>query len=203
MNQPATRSYFAHETAVIDEGAIVGTRTRIWHFCHVSDGAVIGERCVLGQNVFVAGRARLGDGVKVQNNVSIYDEVVLENEVFCGPSMVFTNVGTPRAFVDRKHAYQPTRVMQGATLGANCTIVCGVTIGRYALVGAGAVVTHDVPDYGLFVGVPARQKGWVCRCGVPLLSSSGAAGVTALYCPECSSRYQQNEGAIELLEATA
>jgi UDP-2-acetamido-3-amino-2,3-dideoxy-glucuronate N-acetyltransferase len=157
-----------HESAYVDEGATVGAGTRIWHFCHVMPGAVIGPRCNLGQNVVVMGGTRLGENVKVQNNVSIYEGVELEDDVFCGPSMVFTNVVNPRSHVSRKHEYLRTLVRRGATIGANATVVCGVTIGEYAFVGAGAVVTRDVPSYALVVGVPARRIGWVCACGVRL-----------------------------------
>lgn len=180
-----------HPTATVDEGASVGAGTRIWHYCHVTGGARIGAGCVLGQNVFVGGRAVIGDRVKLQNNVSIYDGVRLEDEVFCGPSMVFTNVLTPRAFIERKHAFVDTRVGRGATLGANSTVLCGTTIGAYALVGAGAVVTHDVAPHALVLGVPARQAGWVCRCGETL-----AAGADALVCPGCGARYLERAGAL-------
>jgi UDP-2-acetamido-3-amino-2,3-dideoxy-glucuronate N-acetyltransferase len=158
-------SYFAHPSAIVDEGAQIGAGTRIWHFVHVSSGARIGRNVVLGQNVFVAGGAVIGDDCKVQNNVSVYDGVILENGVFCGPSAVFTNVNNPRARVERKDEFRPTRVCEGATLGANCTIVCGVTVGRYAFIGAGAVVTRDVPDHALVTGVPARIAGWMSRHG--------------------------------------
>ena len=152
-------SYHAHETAIVDEGAQIGADTRIWHWVHVCPGARIGERCSLGQNVFVGNDVVIGNNVKIQNNVSVYDAVTLEDDVFCGPSMVFTNVYNPRAAVTRKNEYRRTLVRQGATLGANCTIVCGATIGRYAFVGAGAVVQKDVPDFALVVGVPARHIG--------------------------------------------
>lgn len=157
--------YSHHPTAVIDEGADIGEGTKIWHFCHVSAGARIGRGCVLGQNVYLAPTAVLGDGVRVQNNVSIYDGVVLEDHVFVGPSAVFTNVTTPRAEFPRRDRYERTRVGRGASIGANATIVCGHDIGRYALIGAGAVVTRAVPDHQLWLGVPARPIGWVCRCG--------------------------------------
>lgn len=158
-------SFFHHPTAIIDEGAEIGEGSRIWHFCHVSAGARIGRGCVLGQNVYVAGTAVLGDGVRVQNNVSIYDGVVLCDHVFVGPSAVFTNVSTPRSEFPRKGAYEPTRIGRGASIGANATIVCGHDIGDYAMIGAGAVVTRAVPGHQLWLGVPARPAGWVCRCG--------------------------------------
>lgn len=173
-------SYFAHPSAVVDEGARIGDRTRIWHFCHVMSGAQLGERCVLGQNVFVAGGVRIGDGVKIQNNVSVYRGVTLEDDVFCGPSMVFTNVRNPRGHVERKDAFEATRVCRGATLGANCTIVCGNRIGRYAMVAAGAVVTGDVPDHALVVGVPARVVGWMSPAGhrLPIPAEQPSGPVT-------------------------
>ena len=160
--------YFVHETAIIDEGATIGEGSRIWHWVHICGGAVIGRNCSFGQNVFVGNKARIGNNVKVQNNVSIYDDVILEDDVFCGPSMVFTNVYNPRAAVERKNEYRTTLVRKGATLGANCTIVCGVTIGRHAFIGAGAVVNRNVPDYALMVGVPARQIGWMSEYGEQL-----------------------------------
>src|SRR6186997_3683504 len=152
--------YYVHESSYLDAGAVVGKGTKIWHFCHVMPGAVIGERCSLGQNVVVMNGTKVGNNVKVQNNVSIYEGVELEDDVFCGPSMVFTNVLNPRAHVSRKHEYRKTLVRRGATIGANATIVCGTTLGEYAFVGAGAVVSRDVPPYALVVGVPARRTGW-------------------------------------------
>lgn len=181
-------SYFAHDSAVIDPGAEIGEGSKIWHFTHVCGGARIGCDVVLGQNVFVAGGAVVGDRCKVQNNVSIYDGVVLEEEVFCGPSMVFTNVVNPRAGIEKKDEFKPTRVGRGASFGANCTIVCGASIGRHAFIAAGAVVTGDVPDFALMIGVPARHAGWMSEHGERLdlaLSGSGEARcpVTgALYC---------------------
>ena len=151
-------SPFCHPSAVVDDGAQIGDDTRIWHFTHVSAGSVIGERCTIGQNVFVGNRARIGSGVKVQNNVSIYDDIIVEDDVFCGPSAVFTNVINPRARIERKSEYLQTRVCKGATIGANATIICGVTIGEFAFIGAGAVVTEDVPAFALVVGVPASRS---------------------------------------------
>ena len=157
--------FFKHETAIIDEGATIGSDTRIWHWTHVCGGATIGNHCVLGQNVFIANRVRIGNQVKIQNNVSVYDDVILEDDVFCGPSMVFTNVINPRAHIERKQEYKQTRVKKGASLGANCTVICGNTIGEYAMIGAGAVVTKDVKPHALMAGVPARQMGWVSHAG--------------------------------------
>jgi UDP-2-acetamido-3-amino-2,3-dideoxy-glucuronate N-acetyltransferase len=172
-------SYNAHETAIIDEGAKIGQGTRIWHWAHVCSGAQIGEGCSLGQNVFVGNKVRIGNNVKIQNNVSVYDNVILEDDVFCGPSMVFTNVYNPRSAISRKDEYKDTVVKRGATLGANCTIVCGATIGEYAFVGAGAVITKDVPAYALMMGVPARQAGWMSEYGERLeLPLSGYAITT-------------------------
>lgn len=154
-----------HQTAIVDDGAVIGRDTKVWHFSHVSSGAVIGNDCSLGQNVFIGNKVTIGDNVKIQNNVSVYDEVTLEDDVFCGPSMVFTNVHNPRSAVSRKSEYRHTLVKRGATLGANCTIVCGVNIGNHAFIGAGAVVTKDVPDFALITGVPGRQVGWMSAYG--------------------------------------
>jgi UDP-2-acetamido-3-amino-2,3-dideoxy-glucuronate N-acetyltransferase len=178
---PAELDYFVHESSYVDGGASIGAGTRIWHFCHVLSGARIGRDCVLGQNVNVGGGAVIGDGVKIQNNVSIYDGVVLEDDVFCGPSCVFTNVNTPRAFVNRRDEYARTLVRTGTTIGANATIVCGVTLGMYSFVGAGSVVTRDVPDHALVYGNPAVRRGWVCRCGATLDEG--------LVCRQCGLRY--------------
>ena len=175
-----------HPTAVIDEPASIGAHTKIWHFCHVMTGAVIGRECTLGQNVFVATGASIGDRVRIQNNVSVYRGCVIEDDVFLGPSAVLTNVGHPRAEVSRKDAFEPTLIRQGATIGANATIVCGVAVGRYALIGAGTVVTTDVTDYALVVGVPARLRGWVCRCGETLAREN--EGV--LLCNRCKAAYE-------------
>lgn len=158
-------TYFAHESAILDEGAQIGAETKVWHWVHVCSGAEIGERCVLGQNVFVGNRVKLGDNVKVQNNVSIYDNVILEDDVFCGPSMVFTNVYNPRSYITRKDEYRNTLVKKGATIGANATIVCGVTVGEYSFIGAGSLIRTDVKPFALMVGNPAKQIGWMSLYG--------------------------------------
>lgn len=173
-----------HDTAIVDEGAVLGEGTRIWHWTHICGGARIGRNCSLGQNVYVANQVVIGDNVKIQNNVSVYDGVTLEDDVFCGPSMVFTNVVNPRSHVSRKHEYRRTIVRKGATIGANATIVCGHGIGAYAFVGAGAVITRDVPDYALMVGVPARQAGWICQCGTRLPEDGAECA-----CEACGARY--------------
>lgn len=175
-------SYFKHDTAIVDEGASIGDGTKIWHWAHISKGASIGTNCIFGQNVYVGSKAIIGNGVKVQNNVSIYDDVILEDDVFCGPSMVFTNVNTPRAFIERKDEYLKTIVKKGASIGANATVICGVTIGEFAFIGAGAVITKDVPSYALMVGVPAKQIGWV--------SYSGEVLGEDLTCPRDGSKYK-------------
>lgn len=177
--------YFVHESSYVDEGAVIGAGTKIWHFSHIMSGAHIGDNCSLGQNVNIGSKAVLGNNVKVQNNVSIYDEVILEDDVFCGPSMVFTNVINPRSHVIRKDEYRKTHVKKGASIGANATIICGVTIGEFAFVGAGSVVTKDVFPYALFYGNPAQQHGWVCQCGEKL-----DATVTPITCEKCSKEYK-------------
>lgn len=182
--------YYAHPTAVIDEPCEIGGGTKIWHFCHVMKGARIGESCVLGQNVLVANDVVIGSNVKIQNNVSVYTGVELEDDVFCGPSCVFTNVTNPRSQIVRRHLYERTLVRRGATIGANATIVCGVTIGRYAFIGAGAVVCRDTPDYALVLGVPARQMGWMTRHGHRLLATDGNG---VMICRESGWRYQEAE----------
>ena len=187
------KPYFVHESSYVDEPCEIGEGSKIWHFSHVMKNSVIGKGCNLGQNVLVSPGVRLGDNCKVQNNVSLYTGVVLEDHVFCGPSMVFTNVVNPRSEVIRKDEYKPTLVRRGASLGANCTIVCGVTIGQYAFVGAGAVVTRDVPDFALVTGSPARQRGWMCRCGIKLQLSGPAAT-----CSACAAAYRLHEGALAL-----
>ena len=174
---------FIHETAIVDDGVKIGGGSKIWHFCHILPGSCIGDNCVIGQNVMVGPNVSLGNGVKVQNNVAIYAGVTIEDDVFCGPSMVFTNVLTPRAFVERKNEFAPTLVRKGASIGANATIVCGNTIGRYAMIGAGAVVTHDIADHALALGAPARRVGWVSRTGDRL-------GLD-LICPRTGEHYQE------------
>lgn len=181
--------YQAHISAIIDPGAQIGAGSRIWHFCHVSSGAIMGEKCILGQNVFVADGVILGNGVKVQNNVSLYTGVVCEDEVFLGPSMVFTNVINPRSFVERKSEFRSTLVKKGASIGANATVICGVTLGIYCMIGAGAVVTKDVLDFALVAGVPAKQIGWVSRLGHRLHFKDGHA-----VCPESGERFDLLEG---------
>lgn len=184
--------YFIHESAIIDEGARIGSGTRIWHWVHVCGEAVIGNNCSLGQNVFVANRVKIGNNVKIQNNVSVYDNVTLEDGVFCGPSMVFTNVINPRSEISRKDEYKDTLVRRGATLGANSTIICGITIGQYALIAAGAVVTRDVPDFALMMGVPARQVGWVSRFGERLGIPANSDGKAQ--CHETGEQYVVIDG---------
>lgn len=191
-------NYFRHDSAIVDDGAEIGEGSRIWHFVHVSAGARIGRDVVLGQNVFVAPGVIIGDRCKVQNNVSLYDGVVLEEEVFCGPSMVFTNVINPRAGVERKSEFRQTRVGRGATLGANCTIVCGASVGRFAFVGAGAVVTRDVKDHALVTGVPARQAGWMSRNGEKLDLPLEGQGVAR--CPATGETYHLEDGICRLAE---
>ena len=179
--------YFVHESSYIDDGAQIGNGTKIWHFCHVMGGAQIGERCNIGQNVFVAANVVIGGNVKIQNNVSLYTGVIVEDDVFLGPSMVLTNVVNPRSHVNRRDQYQTTLIKRGASIGANATIVCGVVIGRYSFVGAGSVVTHDIPDYALVYGNPGRIQGWMCQCGIRL-EFEGKKAV----CKECGTRYSKH-----------
>ncbi len=187
-SEQARLSHWQHASAIVDDGAAIGEGTKVWHFAHVCAGARIGAGCSLGQGVYVGNDVNIGRNVKIQNNVSVYDAVTLEDDVFCGPSMVFTNVYNPRSAVTRKHEYRPTLVRQGATLGANCTVVCGATIGRYAFVGAGAVVTGSVPDFALVVGVPARRIGWMSLHGERLaLPASGHGEAT---CPATGDLYR-------------
>lgn len=185
-------TFYVHPTSVIDPGAIIGEGTKIWHFCHVMGTALLGRDCNLGQNVFVAGNVSIGNRVKIQNNVSLYTGVICEDDVFLGPSMVFTNVINPRSAVNRKEEYQTTLVRQGATIGANATIVCGITLGKYCFVGAGAVVTHDVPDYALVVGNPARQTGWMSEAGVKIFFNDEGKAV----CPQTGLTYHLSGGQV-------
>lgn len=179
---------FIHESCYIDEPVTIGRGTKIWHFGHVSAGVVIGERCNLGQNVFIGPKVTVGNNVKIQNNVSVYEGVELEDDVFCGPSSVFTNVFNPRSHRPRKNEFRKTLVRRGATIGANATVLCGITIGRYALIGAGAVVTHDVPDFALGYGSPFQVRGYVCQCGVKLAEGMPKDG-SSLVCAACHDRY--------------
>ncbi len=190
-----------HETAIIDDGATIGADTRIWHWVHICQGATIGSHCSLGQNVFVGNRVTIGNRVKIQNNVSVYDDVMIEDDVFCGPSMVFTNVYNPRSFIERKNEYKTTRVKKGATIGANATIICGVTIGEYAFIGAGAVVNKDVKPFALIVGTPGKQIGWMSQYGEKLdLPLSGDA---TTICPHTNQVYTLDGEYIYLTEAKA
>lgn len=200
MANEVASDVLVHPSATIDQGCIIGAGTKIWHYSHVMAGARIGEGCTLGQNVFVARDVTVGNNVKIQNNVSLYEGVILEDDVFCGPSMVFTNVVNPRSHISRKSEYQQTRVGRGATIGANATIVCGHSIGRYAFIGAGAVVTRDVPDFALVVGNPARISGWMCHCGIKL--AAGARPPNAAECAACRSRYRLEGGELRQLVIT-
>ena len=182
------KKYFVHESSYVDEPCEIGEGTKIWHFCHVMKNSRIGERCNIGQNVVISPDVTIGNNVKIQNNVSVYTGVILEDDVFCGPSMVFTNVVNPRSQVSRKDEYRETRVKKGASIGANATVVCGHTIGRYAFIGAGAVVTKDVPDYALVVGNPGRLSGWMCECGVKLNFAGGEKEATCV-CAACEKPY--------------
>ena len=192
-------TYFKHESSFVDDQVMIGDGTKIWHFCHILKNTRIGTNCIFGQNCMVGPNVTIGNRVKVQNNVSIYDGVELEDDVFCAPSMVFTNVINPRGFIERKQEFKKTLVKRGATLGANSTVVCGSTVGRYALVGAGAVVVTDVPDYALMLGIPAKRKGWVCKCGVTL---KGANDGQEIACPECSSTYKPNGETLAVIKET-
>lgn len=189
----AEPEYFAHESAYVDEPSSIGAGTKIWHFTHVMANCRIGPRCNIGQNVVISPDVTIGENVKIQNNVSVYTGCILEDDVFCGPSMVFTNVVNPRSHVARKNEYKQTLVRKGASLGANSTVVCGVTIGRYAFVGAGAVVTRDIPDYALVYGNPARVQGWVCACGIKLRFGADEQAE----CAACRARYRKAGTVVE------
>lgn len=189
-----------HSSAIVDDGAQLGDGCRVWHFVHISAGARIGARCSFGQNVFVGNDVSIGDNVKIQNNVSVYDAVTLEDDVFCGPSMVFTNVYNPRSAVTRKDEYRRTLVKKGATLGANSTLVCGTTVGRHAFIGAGAVINRDVPDFALMVGVPARQIGWMSRFGERLELPLASAQPIEAVCPHTGDRYRLSGQQLQLIE---
>ena len=186
----AERPYFVHESSYVDEPCSIGRGTKVWHFSHVMKNSRIGERCNIGQNVVISPDVVIGNNVKIQNNVSVYTGCILEDDVFCGPSMVFTNVMNPRSHIERKSEYQTTLVCRGASLGANSTVVCGTTIGRYAFVGAGSVVTRDIPDYALVYGNPARVRGWMCACGIGLEFGDDERSAVAR-CQSCGAEYRK------------
>jgi UDP-2-acetamido-3-amino-2,3-dideoxy-glucuronate N-acetyltransferase len=197
----AKDDYYVHPSSVIDSPVEIGKGTKIWHFCHIMSGAKIGERCSFGQNVFVGSRVVIGNNVKVQNNVSIYDNVYLEDDVFCGPSMVFTNVVNPRSHIIRKNEYMDTLVKRGASIGANATVVCGVTLGEFCFIGAGAVIVKDVPPYALMVGVPAKVVGWMCHCGIRLKLPASYGESMQAACSNCASRYElRPDGNLNVIE---
>lgn len=188
------RAFFVHETSIIDENVTIGEKTKVWHYCHIQSGAVIGKGCSLGQNVNISNNVTIGDGVKIQNNVSVYEGVTIEDYVFCGPSCVFTNDLTPRARYPKNHHYQKTLIRHDASLGANCTIVCGHVIGHHAMIAAGAVVTSNVPPHALFAGVPAKHIGWACECGQVLQASDPEE--TVFVCPDCKRTYRLLKGTL-------
>ena len=196
-----TKNYFVHESSFVDEPCEIGEGTKIWHFSHVMSGSKTGRRCNIGQNVVISPDVRIGDNVKIQNNVSVYTGVILEDDVFCGPSMVFTNVVNPRSAVSRKDEYRETLVRRGASIGANATVVCGNSIGRYAFVGAGSVVTRDVPDYALVIGNPGRIVGWMCECGVKLDLSRNLSEDQDASCAACGKGYVKRGGIVSLSSA--
>ena len=194
------KTYFVHESSYSDENVKIGSGTKIWHFTHILPNTVIGDNCIIGQNCMIGPEVTIGNRCKIQNNVSIYKGVSLEDDVFCGPSCVFTNVLTPRAFVERKSEFLPTLVKRGATIGANATVVCGHIIGKYALIGAGAVVTSNVPDYALYLGIPARHKGWVCKCGNVLTREVRVNSSKELRCSYCGSLYFLTPSGLQVIE---
>lgn len=193
------KGYFVHESSYVDEPCNIGKDTRIWHFSHVMKNSEIGERCNIGQNVVISPQCKIGNDVKIQNNVSVYTGVILEDDVFCGPSMVFTNVFNPRSHIERKAEYKQTLVKRGATIGANATIVCGTTLGEYCFVGAGSVVTRDVPAYGMVYGSPAKVKGWTCYCGVKLSMSSDLESNEKAVCDACGRKYAKDKSIVKEL----
>lgn len=193
--------YFAHETAYIDDGVEIGSGTKIWHFSHIMPTAKLGSNCSLGQNVVVSPGCVIGNNVKIQNNVSVYTGVIMEDDVFCGPSMVFTNVINPRSHIERKSEFKQTLIRRGATIGANATVVCGHTLGRFCFIGAGTVVTRDVPDFGLVVGNPGRLRGFVCYCGDRLPIDVEAESIDAVSCGSCGKRYSRTNSAVEEITA--
>ena len=196
-------TYFVHESSYVDQPCVIGEGSKIWHFSHIMRDCTLGERCSIGQNVVISPGCRIGSNVKIQNNVSIYTGVVLEDDVFCGPSCVFTNVINPRSHIPRQDEYRQTLVMRGASIGANATIICGHTLGKYCFVGAGSVVTRDVPDYALVIGNPARIHAWVCHCSGKLPLSVAAVGQEEASCPECARRYRRMGHAVEQIELLA
>jgi UDP-2-acetamido-3-amino-2,3-dideoxy-glucuronate N-acetyltransferase len=191
------KKFFVHESSYADDGSSIGENSKIWHFCHILPGTSIGKNCILGQNVMAGPDVKIGNGCKIQNNVSIYKGVTLEDDVFCGPSTVFTNVLTPRAFVERKDEFRATLVKKGATLGANSTIICGNTLGKYCMVAAGAVVSKEVPDYALVAGVPAKQLGWVCKCGEVISRENQIKKVSKINCSRCGLSYFLSESGLK------
>jgi UDP-2-acetamido-3-amino-2,3-dideoxy-glucuronate N-acetyltransferase len=186
-----TKDYFVHESSFIDEPCTIGKGTKIWHFCHIMKDSVIGENCNVGQNVVISSGCGIGNNVKIQNNVSIYSGVMLEDDVFCGPSVVFTNVINPRSHVPRKDEYKRTLAMRGTSIGANATIICGVTLGRYCFIGAGSVVTRDIPDYAIAYGNPSRLHGWICFCGIKLDLGTSSESIESAQCQSCGRRYRK------------
>jgi UDP-2-acetamido-3-amino-2,3-dideoxy-glucuronate N-acetyltransferase len=203
LEEIMNKNYFIHESSFVDDNVEIGQDTMIWHFSHILSGSRIGKQCIVGQNVMIGPDVIIGNKCKFQNNISIYKGVTIEDEVFCGPSCVFTNVYNPRAFIDRRNEFAPTVVKRGATIGANATIICGITIGKYAMIAAGAVVKQDVPDYAIVTGVPAKQVGWACKCGVTLKTNAArkkAKGDSMLACSYCSNEYVLRNGQFIVLK---